>query len=410
MSTWMISRALKNREPRPGILLDRDGTIIEDYHYVGRIERVQLKPGAADAIRRFNEAGIPVAIVTNQSGVARGFYSEADVHKVHDYITAELAQHGARVDLFFYSPHHRDGNIPEYTVDTPFHKPAPGMAFRAAAALGLDLRKSVIVGDRTEDVQLAHAIGATAIYLGSKQLPQYVSDESIDIRFFPSLATAAGFIIERITTVSQSEFPTMNYTEPYSYFTHYADEIKSALDMIGDEGIKRASDKLFQAYSDGTAIWVAGNGGAAAIAEHMATDHAKHMSAEPGFFQNIHSLAGNTALLTALANDIGYDAVFSWQLEQYASPGDVLVVFSVSGESPNIVRALQCATENGIKSIAIVGGSPRSTATRLADVVIRIPSGNYGIVEDVMSIIQHSLAQYIRQTHMNDEQIRSARF
>src|ERR1700748_614971 len=97
---------------RPGILLDRDGTIIEDYHYVGHIERVQLKPGAAEAIRRFNEAGIPVAIVTNQSGVARGFYPESNVNLVHNYIAHELSRHGSFIDLFFYSPHHPDGNVP----------------------------------------------------------------------------------------------------------------------------------------------------------------------------------------------------------------------------------------------------------------------------------------------------------
>jgi histidinol-phosphate phosphatase family protein len=101
--------------PRPGILLDRDGTINVDYHYVGHIERVQLIPGAADAIRRFNRAGIPVAIVTNQGGVARGFYPKSNVRKVHDYIKRELALHDAHIDMFLYSPHHPDGNIKEYS-------------------------------------------------------------------------------------------------------------------------------------------------------------------------------------------------------------------------------------------------------------------------------------------------------
>jgi len=411
MSTRGISQARK--ELVPGILLDRDGTIIEDYHYVGLIERVQLKPGAAEAIRRFNEAGIPVAIVTNQSGVARGFYPEANVNLVHRYIADELARKGAYVDLFFYSPHHPDGNIPEYTADTQFHKPAPGMAFRAAAALGLDLKQSWVVGDRPEDVELAHSIGAHAIYLGDKQLPQHVGDETISIDFFHSLADAAGFIIERITGMSQSEFPTMHYTGIGGYFNHYTDEIRQVLHQLSLHKwpIADAAEILYKAYSDGSTIWVAGNGGAAAIADHMATDHAKHMAAVDTLFSNVHSLGSNNALTTALANDIGYDSIFSWQLERFGQKDDVLVIFSVSGESSNIIHALQRAKENGISTIAIIGdGAVTINKASLADVIITIPSSNYGIVEDVMSIIQHSLAQYIRQTQMGDEQIKSARF
>jgi histidinol-phosphate phosphatase family protein len=406
MSMWCIGRA--RRELVGGILLDRDGTIIEDYHYVGRIERVQFKPGAIEAIRRFNEAGIPVAIVTNQSGVARGFYAEADVNQVHEYIHAELGKRGAYVDMFLYSPHHPDGNVPEYIRDTPYHKPAPGMAFQASAAMGLDLKKCIVVGDRPEDIRLAHVIGAHGIYLGQAKLPGWI--HPAEYSKFNSLADAAGFIIERITGTSMDEFPVTEYPDPISYFDHYRTNIEQALIGITPSNIHAASDVLFRAYSDGSAIWTAGNGGAAAIAEHMATDHAKHMSAGAEFYQNIHSLTSNTALLTAIANDIGYDAVFSWQLEQFASSGDVLVIFSVSGNSPNVVRALQCAVENGINSIAIVGGNPGSAATKLADIVIRIASQNYGIAEDVMSIIQHSLAQYIRQSHMNSEQIKSTRF
>ncbi|HWI69713.1 MAG TPA: HAD family hydrolase, partial [Nitrospiraceae bacterium] len=204
------------KQVRPGILLDRDGTINVDYHYVGHIERVQLVSGAAEAIARFNRAGIPVAVVTNQGGVARGFYPEDNVREVHEYIQRELALHGAHIDLFLYSPHHMEGNIKEYTQCSSWHKPRSGMAHEAARALGLDLHESWVVGDRLTDMEFASRIGANAVYLGYEPLKLYMS------HFYPfqSLADAAGFIIERITGVSQSEFPTMNYSGMISYWTH----------------------------------------------------------------------------------------------------------------------------------------------------------------------------------------------
>jgi D-sedoheptulose 7-phosphate isomerase/D-glycero-D-manno-heptose 1,7-bisphosphate phosphatase len=397
------------RSLRPGVLLDRDGTIIVDYHYVGHIERVQFIPGAIEAIRRFNNAGIPVAIVTNQGGVARGFYDERNVSCVHAYIEDELAHNGAHVDLIRYSPHHPDGNVPGYNKESYDHKPNPGMALYAAEILDLDLTQSFVVGDRKTDVELARNIGADAIYLGAEPLPHWYSNAGI--YQFQSLADAAGYIIERITGVSTTEFPTMNYSGINGFFQHYSDEITTTLSRMGKAEVEYAAEILYQAYSDGSTVWVAGNGGAAAIADHMAIDHAKHTAATVTLFSGIHSLSANNAVTTALANDIGYDAIYSWQLEQFATKHDVLVVFSVSGESKNIIRVLQCAKEQGIKSIAIVGGEAVTIEeAMLASCIVHIPATNYGVVEDIMSIIQHSLAQYIRQTQMTDLQIQSARF
>jgi D,D-heptose 1,7-bisphosphate phosphatase len=395
--------------PRPGVLLDRDGTIIVDYHYVGHIERVQFIPGAIEAIRRFNQAGIPVAIITNQGGVARGFYLEDNVIKVHQYIQRELSQQNAWIDLFLYSPHHPEGSVKEYATEHEWHKPNTGMAYAAAQTLDLDLKQSFVVGDRFTDVELARRIEADAIYLSDEPLPCWFSKAGI--YRFKSLADAATYIIERITDMPLSEFPTMNYSVITGYFQHYSDEITTALGRIMRYELELASDILYKAYSDGSVIWVAGNGGAAAIADHMATDHVKHMAATDTMFRNVHSLSANHAITTALANDIGYDSIYSWQLEQFATQHDVLVVFSVSGESRNIIRALQCAKEMGMKSIAIVGDEAVTIGeSRLAACIVNIPATNYGVVEDIMSIIQHSLAQYIRQTQMNDQQIQSARF
>src|SRR5262247_2350303 len=101
----LVPEARSSGSRRPGVLLDRDGTIIVDHGYVGSIDRVEFIEGSAEAIARFNRAGIPVAVVTNQAGVARGLYGIEDVGRVHDYIAKRLAEHEAHVDLFVYCPY-----------------------------------------------------------------------------------------------------------------------------------------------------------------------------------------------------------------------------------------------------------------------------------------------------------------
>lgn len=177
---------------RPGILLDRDGTIIVDRGYVGSVDRVQFIDGASEAIAMFNRAAIPVAVVTNQSGVARGMYGIDDVGQVHRYIAERLAKHGAHIDLFLFSPYHPAGIVEAFARSSEDRKPRPGMAKAAAEALGLDLKASWVVGDRPEDLGLAEAIGASAVYLGPGEC------ERPRVWPFPSLAAAAEFILERI--------------------------------------------------------------------------------------------------------------------------------------------------------------------------------------------------------------------
>jgi histidinol-phosphate phosphatase family protein len=186
---------------RPGILLDRDGTIIVDHGYVGSVDRVEFIDGAAEAIASFNEAGVPVAVVTNQSGVARGLYGLDDVDRVHEHIARQLAARGAHIDLFTYCPYHPDGVVAAFSRTSDDRKPAPGMAKAAAVALGLDLGRSWVVGDRAEDIGLAKAIGASAVHVGATARP------GPRVWSFPSLAAAAPFILKQLLARSLNQVP-----------------------------------------------------------------------------------------------------------------------------------------------------------------------------------------------------------
>jgi histidinol-phosphate phosphatase family protein len=180
------------RRHQPGILLDRDGTIIVDDGYVGSVDRVEFIEGSPEAIATFNQANIPVAVLTNQAGVARGLYGVDDVGRVHQYIADRLAEYGAHVDLFLFCPYHPDGVVQAFARSSEDRKPRPGMAKAAQATLDLDLTRSCVVGDRAEDVGLAQAIGASAIYLGPDHR------DRPGVWSFPNLASAASFIMERI--------------------------------------------------------------------------------------------------------------------------------------------------------------------------------------------------------------------
>ena len=148
---------------KPAVFLDRDGTLIEDVGYLDSLSRVAFYPWTVDAIRMLNRAGLPVVVVTNQSGVARGMFDVALVGETHRAIDARLAAGGARVDAYYYCPHHPDGPVAAYARSCDCRKPGRGMIDKATADLGLDPAQSFVVGDTWTDVQLGRTVGARSI-------------------------------------------------------------------------------------------------------------------------------------------------------------------------------------------------------------------------------------------------------
>lgn len=135
------------------VFLDRDGTINVETEYLNRVEDFALIPGAAAAIRRLNAAGFLVIVVTNQSGIGRGYYDEAALERLHRHMDLELARFGATVDAYYFCPHHPQHGIGAYGVECACRKPLPGMLLQAAADFPLDLPASFIIGDKLADVE-----------------------------------------------------------------------------------------------------------------------------------------------------------------------------------------------------------------------------------------------------------------
>jgi D-glycero-D-manno-heptose 1,7-bisphosphate phosphatase len=148
---------------RAAVFFDRDGTLNEEVDFLTEPEQLRLIQGASAAVRSLNTRGYPVCIISNQSAVARGLLSEADLIPIHKKLAGELGRDGAHIDRIYYCPHHPTAGIPPYNVDCDCRKPRPGMLQRAAAELSLHLPGSYVVGDRIVDVQVARAVGARGI-------------------------------------------------------------------------------------------------------------------------------------------------------------------------------------------------------------------------------------------------------
>ena len=145
---------------RRAVFIDRDGTISEEVGYVNHVSRYRVFPFAARAVRALNEAGLLAVLVTNQAGVARGYFKEELIGEVHGLLAAELGRGGARLDAVYYCPHHPSVGEPPYRFDCDCRKPRPGLLLRAARELDLDLSRCWMVGDRYSDTELARNAGA----------------------------------------------------------------------------------------------------------------------------------------------------------------------------------------------------------------------------------------------------------
>ncbi len=224
------------------------------------------------------------------------------------------------------------------------------MAKAAEAALNLDLTASWVVGDRPEDIGLAEAVGASAVYLGAGDRARGSGARGLVVpepgrrgpvhpgacrrhEPVPDLPTSG-----RSADGSPVKFPVAPYASAASYFDAYAEEMSRAAKTIEPEAFDRAAAILSEAYDRGARMFSCGNGGSASIANHMQCDHVKGIRTATDLAPQVLSLSTNVELLTAIANDMGYENVFVYQLQSQSRPGDVLIAVSSSGRSANIVQ------------------------------------------------------------------------
>jgi D-glycero-D-manno-heptose 1,7-bisphosphate phosphatase len=177
---------------RRAVFLDRDGTIITDVHYLGKPDHVELLPGAAIAIRRLNQARLPVIVVTNQSGIARGYFTEAEYRTVQSRVEDLLDREGAHIDATFMCPHH-----PDFTGPCDCRKPGVLLFRRASEEFGLELDKSWYVGDKLRDILPAGELGGVGILIPNEETPPDETELARkESQVAPTLDAAVGRIIK----------------------------------------------------------------------------------------------------------------------------------------------------------------------------------------------------------------------
>lgn len=186
---------------KQAIFLDRDGVINEEVNYLSDPEQLRLIPGAAEAIAQLNESGLFVIVVTNQAGVARGYYPEAQIEVVHRALVHLLAQAGAHIDRFYYCPHHpTEGRLP-YRVECDCRKPKPGLLLQAAQDFDLDLTRCFVIGDNYSDVALSQSTGCRTVLVltghGARVWHEWHADFQ-PAYIAPDLSAAVAWILRQL--------------------------------------------------------------------------------------------------------------------------------------------------------------------------------------------------------------------
>src|SRR4051812_8329987 len=185
------------------------------------------------------------------------------------------------------------------------------------------------------------------------------------------------------------------------FVADYVDRLQTVVADLPLDRVEHIGDIIYRAYENRKQLFIIGNGGSAATASHMACDIGKNTITANAPRFRVMSLTDNTPLLSALANDVGYEHVFAEQLVNLIQPGDVLVATSGSGNSPNVVEAIRYSRDRGATVIALLGFGGGAAAA-LADEAIVVPCEDYGIVEDLHLILNHTLVGYFRERLQRD--------
>jgi D-glycero-D-manno-heptose 1,7-bisphosphate phosphatase len=157
--------------PKTGVFLDRDDTIIRDKNYLDDPDEIEILPGTVEALRTLNRTGIPVIVITNQSGIARGLLDLNTLDVIHKRLTGLIMQEGARIDAIYFCPHHPEALLEEYRVSCSCRKPEPGLLMEAARSFDLDLSLCYMVGDKPDDIEAIHRVGGKGILIRTNKIP-----------------------------------------------------------------------------------------------------------------------------------------------------------------------------------------------------------------------------------------------
>ena len=361
------------------LLLDRDGTLIVEKEYLHKPELVELIPGSGEALASLMSDGWRFVVISNQSGVGRGYFERKDVDRVNDRVAELLAAHGVTVDGWYYDVSHPD-------AESDARKPRPSLVLEASRDLGFALADCIVVGDKDSDLELAERIGAPSVLVltGYGKTATRMADFTIN-----SIADMG----EVVGSIGGNLPP--GWVE--SRISNHQEQIQQAASLWQTQcgpDVHRAAVICADSFQQGGKLMLCGNGGSAADCQHLATEFTVRLSGDrerPGL--PAIALTTDTSYLTAFPNDYCFEDLFARQVETLGKHGDVLICFSTSGNSPNILAAVEAGLRKGIKVISFTGES--GSLAGKSDVAIRAPGGTTMRIQELHLMSYHVLVDLV---------------
>jgi D-sedoheptulose 7-phosphate isomerase len=352
---------------RPAIFLDRDGVINERVAkgYVTSWEQFRFIDGMVEAIASLATLDLPIIVVSNQACIGKGLLNEPALESITRRFVADIQRGGGRVDAVYYCPHRPDEKC-------GCRKPNPGLLEQAGRDWQIELGRSVMVGDSASDLDAAAAVGCGAILVDAHSEP----------------AGIAG---------SVSRLLKGDGRMPNDFLEQYKNNLFTAIDTVNLEKVSQAIGILAAARDGGRHIFVCGNGGSASTASHFACDLVKGASFNRAQRFKIMALTDSLPTLTAYSNDVSYDCVFREHLNNFAEEGDVVIAISGSGNSTNVIQAIEYGKSIGCRTVALTGRDGGKLGP-LAELNIQVSNPHMGRIEDVHMIVLHMIGYYFMET------------
>src|ERR1035437_5085718 len=337
---------------RPAIFLDRDGVINERIPngYVTSWDQFRFLDGIVETVASLAGLGLPVIVISNQACVGKGLIDELRLESITRRFVAALQLAGGRVDAVYYCPHR-----PDETCGC--RKPRPGLLEQASRDWRIDLGRSVLVGDSATDLDAAAAVGCRAVLFDPHEPA-------------PGLAASVSRLLRGEARM------------PEHFLQQYKKDLLAAIDTLNFEQVSRVIGVLAKARDEGRRIFVCGNGGSASTASHFACDLVKGASFNRPRRFKIMALTDSLPTLTAYSNDVSYDCAFVEQLKNFAEVGDIVMAISGSGNSRNVIQALEYGNSIGCRTIALTGRNGGKLGP-LAELNIQVSNPHMGRIEDV---------------------------
>ena len=384
----------------PVVVLDRDGTLNTEVHYLSDPDQLVLLPGVITGLQALRAAGCRLVVVTNQSAIGRGFFDEARLTQIHDRLRELLGAHGVTLDAIYHCPHRPDDGC-------RCRKPGPELIERAAHELGFDPRRAFVVGDKPCDIDLGRAVGAHTVLVrtGYGAAHELAGDAVAD--FVVDDLSGAADVIIRVLGADRSA-PMSRDRQHDRARRHLEAGIEVARHAIDEclPAVLDAVEIVTASFRSGGKLMLCGNGGSAADCQHVAAELVSRLTMayeRPGL--PALALTTDSSFLTAFANDINFEDVFARQVQALGRSGDVLLGISTSGNSTNVVRAVEQARRQGIATIGLLGAG--GVLPSMVDVAIRVPSTTTMLIQQTHLGIEHVLCDLVERELFGYEDERS---